>query len=161
MSTSSNTPNEQWAVVEIMGHDQTAGRITMENGMLRVDVPEGDSFRTEYLGLAALFRVRLVSEEIARACSPVTIDARPYDAPIVTREQYQDDMRRAEREVSRLREHVRTLEHRLTAVSALPEHTEEAKYPEYPDDFGDEDGDEDDDEYYAFQGEDDEEENED
>lgn len=114
-------PKPQWATVEIMGHDQTAGRITMENGWLRVDVPEGQSFRTEYIGKDAIFRIRIVSEEIARAYVPVVIDARPYDAPIVTREQYESDMNRVRNEIHRYQNQIRTLEARLTAVNALPE----------------------------------------
>ena len=116
-----NNPTEQWATIEIMGHDQTAGRITFENGFLRVDVPKDDTFRTEYLGLDAIFRVRIVSEEIARAFVPVIIEARPYDAPIITREQHATDMQRARGEINRLHQQVRILEDRLTAINALPE----------------------------------------
>lgn len=118
---SNSEPMSQWATVEIMGHDQTAGRITMENGWLRVDVPDGETFRTEYIGKDAIFRIRVVSEEIARAYIPMVIDARPYDAPIVTREQYQTDMHSAQREINRMERHIRELEARLTAVNALPE----------------------------------------
>lgn len=112
----------QWATVEIMGHDQTAGRITMENGWLRVDVPAGETFRTEYIGRDAIFRIRIVSEDIARAYVPMIIDAQPYDAPIVTREQYMSDMEKARREMDKLSRHIRELEARLVAVNALPEH---------------------------------------
>lgn len=122
---SNEEPKAQWATVEIMGHDQTAGRITMENGWLRVDVPDGDTFRTEYLGKDAIFRIRITSEEIARAYVPVVIDARPYDAPIVTREQYEHDMTRARLTVDRLSEQVRQLERRLIAVNALPDRVPE------------------------------------
>ena len=44
--------NEMWAVVELMGHGITAGIIRTSDlgGLLRVDVPIEDSFRTEYYG---------------------------------------------------------------------------------------------------------------
>ena len=39
--------NEMWAVIELMGHGQTAGIIRTSDlgGLLRVDVPIDDGFR--------------------------------------------------------------------------------------------------------------------
>lgn len=109
-------PQEQWAIVELMGHDQTAGRIEM-GALLRVDVPLKDgAFRTEYIGSAAIFRVRLVSEEIARATATPITRAQPFDAPIVTREQHLFAMRQAEHENNLLRQQLEELRRRLTAV---------------------------------------------
>lgn len=64
-----------WGIVEIMGHAQLAGRISEQtiagHALLRVDVPqsiEGESeFRTEYVGGNSIYRMRVTTEEVARA----------------------------------------------------------------------------------------------
>lgn len=112
--------NLQWATVDLMGHAQTAGRVEMTGGLLRVDVPDGDGYRTELYGMAAIYSVKFVSEEIARAYAHRTIDVMAYDAPIVTREQHQAAMYEAEKKNDQLRYRVEVLENRLTAVNALP-----------------------------------------
>jgi hypothetical protein len=130
--------NEQWATVELMGHAQTSGRILMENGLLRVDVPIGDTFRTEYYGLAAIYSIKIVSQEISRAYAHAARrGVYEYDAPIVTREQHQSAIERLERQNRVLMTQIEELSRRLTAVNALP-----APSPEQPELFGDE-GDED------------------
>lgn len=121
---------EQWATVDLMGHAQTAGRIAMENGLLRVDVPNGDTYRTEFYGMAAIYSIKIVSEQIARAYGHVSHDVVAYDTPIVTREQHQAVVSRLEQEQYRLREQVRQLERRLTAVNALPAPRENEDEPE-------------------------------
>lgn len=64
---------EQWAVVEIMGHQSVVGRCTEEQvagaTLLRVDVPDGESFTTQYVGGSSIYRLRVVSEEVARKLS--------------------------------------------------------------------------------------------
>jgi hypothetical protein len=116
-----NSDNEQWATVELMGHAQTSGRIVMENGLLRVDVPLGDTFRTEYYGLAAIYSVKIVSEEISRAYAHAAHrGVYEYDAPIVTREQHQAAIERLERQNRILVNQLEELSRRLTAVNALP-----------------------------------------
>lgn len=110
----------QWATVDLMGHAQTGGRVTMENGLLRVDVPDGDSFRTEFYGMAAIYSIKIVSEEIARAYVKPTIDHYVYDAPIITREEHMAIINRLERGNEQLRETVREFQRRLTAIKALP-----------------------------------------
>lgn len=111
---------EQWATVDLMGHAQTAGRISFDGGLLRVDVPDGDGYRTEYFGLAAIYSVKIVSEEIARAYAHQVYDAMPYDAPIVTREQFQAERERWESDNRRLRKSMYELERRLTAINETP-----------------------------------------
>lgn len=117
--------NEQWAVVELMGHARTAGRISRPSdwgGLLRVDVPEKEGYRTEYYGMPAIYAVRLVSEEIARAYAGQVVDApMSFDVPIVTRDQYNAGMDQARRQLTRAQERINELERRLTAVNALPE----------------------------------------
>ncbi len=64
---------EHWACVEIMGHQSVVGRCTEEQiagaTLLRVDVPDGDSFVTQYVGGGSIYRLRVVSEEVARKLS--------------------------------------------------------------------------------------------
>ncbi len=120
-----NEREEQWATVELMGHGQTAGRIEMGQ-LLRVDVPLDDGkFRTEYYGISAIYKINLVSEEIARAYAHPVRAVHVYNAPIVTREQHLSAMSHAEHDNERLREQVRELERRLTAINhQLPAPTE-------------------------------------
>lgn len=114
---------EMWAVVELMGHAQTAGRISKPGdwgNLLRVDVPTEDGYNTEFYGISAVYRIKFVSEEIARAYAPKERDVVAYDTPIVTREQHEAAMRRIEADNSQLRREIRELQSRLTAVRALP-----------------------------------------
>jgi hypothetical protein len=62
-----------------------------------------------------------VSEEIARAYVRPVRGVISYDAPIVTREQHEQAVRAMDDQNYQLREKVRELERRLTAVKALPE----------------------------------------
>ena len=111
---------EQWATVDLMGHAQTAGRISFDGGLLRVDVPDREGYRTEYFGMAAIYSVKIVSEEIARAYAHKVYDAMPYDAPIVTREQFYSAQQQWESDNRRLRNAVNELERRLLAINETP-----------------------------------------
>src|SRR3990167_2308045 len=116
---------EQWATVELMGHAQTAGRISRPSdwsGLLRVDVPLGKNgdYRTEFYGLAAIYSVKLVSREIATAYAQPSRGVVAYDSPIVTREQHEAKIDEYRRNNETLRDMIRQLERRLTAVDALP-----------------------------------------
>lgn len=51
---------EQWGIVELMGRNQCGAN------MLRVDVPDGESFRTVYYGGSAIYALHVTSEEVAR-----------------------------------------------------------------------------------------------
>lgn len=65
---------EAWALVEIMGHQRVAGRVTEEviagANLLRVDIPQaipGEAeFRTEYLGPSSIYRMSITTEAAAR-----------------------------------------------------------------------------------------------
>lgn len=104
--------NEQWAIVELMGHGLTAGRIEM-GALLRVDVPDGDTYRTEFYGMAAIYSVKIVSDEIARAYATRKPDIIAYDAPVVTREKYETDVEALQNENYSLMREMRELERRL------------------------------------------------
>jgi len=63
---------EAWAIIELFGHNQIAGKCTEQNiagsNMLRVDVPETDEQPpfTRFLGSGAIYAINPVTEEIAR-----------------------------------------------------------------------------------------------
>lgn len=117
---------DSWAVVELMGHVTLAGRVTKPGeygGLWQIDVPDGETFQTQFFGSQSVYRIRMVSEEIARAYVKPSHAIVEYDAPIVTREEHEDAMRRARGEYQRIREENEELRRRLTAVNALPDHT--------------------------------------
>jgi hypothetical protein len=118
-------PSDTWATVELMGHARTAGRISRPSdwgGLLRVDVPEADgSYRTEFYGIPAIYSVKLVSEDIARAYATANHAVIAYDSPIVTREQHEAAVNDLHRQNNQLSRQVNELERRLTSVNALPE----------------------------------------
>lgn len=75
METKERAPLDIWAVVEIMGHKQLAGRVTEEpiagTNMLRIDIPEVDGHpaRTVYHGGQAIYAIHPCTEDIARAAA--------------------------------------------------------------------------------------------
>lgn len=114
--------NEVWGVAELMGHVTLAGKITKpgEWGALwQIDIPEGDSFRTEFFGSQSIYRVRIVSEEIARGYATPGNEVIAYDAPIITRADHENAMQRAREINSRLQDEVSVLRQRLTSVNML------------------------------------------
>lgn len=115
--------NDTWAVVELMGHVTIAGRVTKPGeygGLWQIDIPNADTFKTEFFGSQSVYRVRIVSEDIARAYAKPGYGVVEYDAPIVTRAEHENAMQRAREEFERLREENEVLRQRLTAVRALP-----------------------------------------
>jgi hypothetical protein len=115
--------NEMWAIVELMGHAQTAGIIRTSDlgGLLRVDVPAGDGFRTEYYGEQAIYAIRIVSEEIARAYALPDREICSYNEPIVPRAQYEAALQKARSHNDNLQHQIGILQRRLTQVNSLPE----------------------------------------
>lgn len=119
--------NEMWAIVELMGHDATAGvmRPSEIGGLMKLDVPVDDGFRTEFIGPGAVFRIKIVSEEIARVYARPERGIIAYDAPIVPREVYEEALQKARNTVSDLQQKILTLSRRLTTVNGLPEPNED------------------------------------
>ncbi len=74
-----------WAIVELMGHRQRGGMVQeveqFGTKMLRIDVPAGDEFVTEYYGGSSIYALRPATEEIARAFAERCGDPRPV-APV-------------------------------------------------------------------------------
>lgn len=62
---------DQWCVIDLFGHQRTAGHVTEATiggcAFIRIDVPEGEGYRTEYYGNGAIYSMRPVTEAIARA----------------------------------------------------------------------------------------------
>lgn len=77
---------EHWAVVELMGHSQCAGRCTEQSvagtNMLRVDIPDpndAEKFITRYYGGSAIYAVHIVDEAIARAAANARVTRPAYE----------------------------------------------------------------------------------
>jgi hypothetical protein len=86
VASSSNTQPafEHWCVVELMGHQRIAGKVTEQNlfgtALMRVDVPEidGRDGFTKFYGATAIYAVTPVEEAVARAIAK-SIDTRPVE----------------------------------------------------------------------------------
>ncbi len=78
---------EVWAIVELMGHVRLAGRLAEEEHfgakMGRLDIPQGDGFVTQLFGGGSVYRITVVTEEVARhvckQASPAPVS--PWDFP--------------------------------------------------------------------------------
>lgn len=72
--------DEQWAIIELMGHQKIAGRYSEHGPMHRVDVPNGDgSFRfTRLYSPQAIYSITFVDQDTALAA------ARVFDQPAIT-----------------------------------------------------------------------------
>lgn len=61
---------EGWAIVELMGHRRLAGKVSPSviggAAVLRIDVPRGDQFTTQFYSGASLYALTPTTEEIAR-----------------------------------------------------------------------------------------------
>lgn len=114
--------NDSWAVVELMGHVTISGRVTKPGeygGLWQIDIPEGETFRTEFFGSQSVYRVRMVSEEIARAYARPRHQVMEYDAPIVTREEHMNALERAREQYSNVVRENEELRRRLTSIHQL------------------------------------------
>lgn len=82
---------EQWAIVDVMGHQRYVGLVTEQviagAGFVRVDIPEteGSSAWTKILGTSSIYSISPVSESIARQLASQRRD-RPvesYELPAI------------------------------------------------------------------------------
>jgi hypothetical protein len=92
-----------WAIVELFGHSQIAGRVTEEAiggaSFIRVDVPEvnGQAAFTKFYGGGAIYSITPVSEEVVRIAvermrvRPVSTFYLPSPAPIVNKDDFDDE----------------------------------------------------------------------
>lgn len=88
MADEIQTPPEQWAIIEIMGHLRLAGRIAEEDcfgaKLLRIDRPyeaKGGEivWVTSYHNGSVIYQLRLCDEATARATAQALGDPRPRD----------------------------------------------------------------------------------
>jgi hypothetical protein len=97
--------NDTWAIVELMGHVMIAGRVSKPGefgGLWKIDIPEGDSFRTEFFGSQSVYRVRIVSEKIARAYARPGDEVIAFDGAIISREDHEMIVNRLQEKVADL-----------------------------------------------------------
>lgn len=63
--------NETWAVLELMGHVRTAGRVSEVElfgvKMGRIEIPNGDGWVTQFFGGSSVYRLTPCGEAEARA----------------------------------------------------------------------------------------------
>lgn len=70
--TVSNDKFEEWAIVDVMGHQRYVGRVTEQviagQGFVRVDVPatEKDGEWSKLIGTSSIYAITPVSEDVAR-----------------------------------------------------------------------------------------------
>lgn len=85
MSTNDKQTPEQWAIVELFGHQRLAGRVSEHQlggqNFIRVDVPavKGRPPYTKLFGQGAIYAITFVDEAIATAAAQ-SIDARPVNS---------------------------------------------------------------------------------
>lgn len=62
---------EGWAILELMGHRQLGGKVSQAEQygtvMLRVDIPNGEEWATQFYGGTAIYALTPTTEAIARA----------------------------------------------------------------------------------------------
>ncbi|MGH9767208.1 MAG: hypothetical protein ACREAB_07215 [Blastocatellia bacterium] len=62
---------KEWCIVELLGHVRIAGLVTevelFGSKQGRIDIPNGDTFVTQYFNGSSLYRLTPTTEEIARA----------------------------------------------------------------------------------------------
>jgi len=92
---------EQWALVEVFGHQKYAGLVTEQTiggcNFVRVDVPETASNKpfTKLFGQGAIYALTPVEEDVARAL------AGQYDQRPVSVYELPDEVRTAMRKITR------------------------------------------------------------
>ena len=81
---------EAWGICELMGHQRVAGRISEQviggGNLVRVDVPDGEGFRTVYYGSSAIYALHVTDEAAARAAAK-TMGTQPAYAWELLRQQ--------------------------------------------------------------------------
>lgn len=72
MTTTEASSEPVWAVVELMGHVKVAGRLSEEEkfgsklGRLDIPEPDGPGFVTQFFGGGSVYRITVVTEDVAR-----------------------------------------------------------------------------------------------
>lgn len=92
---------EAWAIVELFGHQKTAGRVSEQQvggeTFVRVDVPlvEPEKFATALYGKGAIYAIKIVDEpiarEYARQCEPRPVHSYDVKALLADQRRPSDD----------------------------------------------------------------------
>jgi hypothetical protein len=89
MDSTTAKPFDEWAIVEIMGHQRYAGRVSEQTiaggSLLRIDIPATprQPAYTKLFGVGSVYAITPVTEELAKATA-ASINASPisiYDLP--------------------------------------------------------------------------------
>ena len=73
MTVETQTKFEEWAIVDVMGHQRYVGKVTEQViagcGFVRVDIPETETTQawTKLVGTGSIYAITPVSEDIARS----------------------------------------------------------------------------------------------
>lgn len=93
MNQPSEDKFEMWARVDLFGHNQRAGKLSVANTgvevLYRLDIPSSDGFTTEFYGKGAVYSILPVSEDAARLIATKTGATQPissWDLPPQWRE---------------------------------------------------------------------------
>lgn len=106
MTTQASSPAfDQWAIVDVMGHQRYVGHVTEQvvagTGFVRIDVPadDGSVAFTKLIGAGSIYAISPVSEHVAREMAkgsqkaPIAAYQLPRAAlpqPVFTRDPHQD-----------------------------------------------------------------------
>lgn len=83
---SEETKFEQWAIVDVMGHQRFVGLVTEQvvagQGFVRVDIPETSTVKawTKLIGTSLIYGMTPVEEDIAKAMAENQIGFPPGSA---------------------------------------------------------------------------------
>ena len=65
------TFGQQWAILELLGHRKLGGLVQEQTvagvAMIRIDIPDGEKFATQFYSPSALYCITPCGEEVARA----------------------------------------------------------------------------------------------
>jgi len=98
MNTQATEPQDLWAIVELLGHQKMAGKLSEQvlggSSFIRVDVPafEGSPAFTRLLTDKSIYAINPVTEEVARHMAE-RIRAQPiqeYDARLMIQRQLEE-----------------------------------------------------------------------
>jgi hypothetical protein len=121
----SENNSSAWAIAELMGHVTLVGKLTKPGeygGLWQIDCPDESNnggYHTEFFGSQSVYRIRLVSEEIALAyASSMTRTVIEYSAPIVTRAEHLNTVEQLREKIDAQQRTIYDLREKLYALPA-------------------------------------------
>lgn len=88
---------KDWGILELMGHRRLAGIITEAQlggaSFLRIDIPDGDKFTTQFYSPQAVYCITPTTERVAREVAKVSASApvSRWDVPQLYKGNKSDD----------------------------------------------------------------------